>query len=490
MKRSYLFFSLIAIVATVAVLFSACRKINDFTELGGGLIPPVDNINTFDTSISVFAFNDTFSLASDSLRITSDEEHFLGLINTDPIFGRTDAEVYMELKPEFYGFYPFARKDSLKLDSVVLVLGYVERYGDSLATQTINVHELTQAFKRDSSYLVRKQPLTYSAALLNAGGFGQTIFPSALDDSVKAFRDTTAGQVRLKLDTSFARRLMNYDTSNAYRSDSAFKSLFKGFAIRSVSTGGAIIGLNMNSANTKLAFYYKLPKKSGTFDSVAVSYFNFHVDCRSANYVRRDYAGTPVAMAAGQTLQAPVVYIQKTPGSFANIKIPDLPAISNRVIHRAELIVEQLYHPSDDIFSAPSSMYVDAYDSTITDSYKYRTIPASLDFSPNSGFDFVTFGTTPVNAKDPAGNNIRVWKFNLSRYVQHIVRGTQTSYDLRLYAPLTIRGQTKLVGGGSTDYPVFSGSYVNTSIANGRIRVGGGNHPTQRMRLRLIYSKL
>jgi hypothetical protein len=56
-RNSALYF--IAIAASVTVLFSACRKINEATELGGGLIPPVDNITTFDTSITIQAFNDT-----------------------------------------------------------------------------------------------------------------------------------------------------------------------------------------------------------------------------------------------------------------------------------------------------------------------------------------------------------------------------------------------------------------------------------------------
>lgn len=492
MKKHYPVLSFIAFIFTVVFLFSACRKINDFTDLGGGLIPPVDHINTFDTSISVFAFNDTFSFTTDSLRIRKGDEQFLGIINTDPIFGRTNAELYMELKPDFYGFYPFARRDSLKLDSVVLILSYLENYGDSLVPQTIQVHELTQAFKTDTFYLVRQQPLLYGAVLLNAGGTGQTIFPNRLADSVKVFRDTTAGQLRLKLDTSFARRLMNYDTSNAYRSDSAFRSNFKGFAIRSVSSGKAIIGLNMNGLNTKLAFYYKQPKKSGTFDSLNVSYFYFHSGCNAASYVRRDYAGTPVAAAAGQTTQASVVYIQNAPGTFATLKIPDLPAIGNRVVHRAELIVEQLYDVSDTIFTPPSSLYIDASDSSLSGSYKFRTIPVSLDFSPNSGLNLVTFGVIPETAKDAFGNTIKVWKFNLTRYVQHIVRGTQTSFDLRLHAPFTLKGKTGIAGGGLADFsdPFFPRTFVNPAIANGRIRVGGGNRPTQRMRLRIIYSKL
>lgn len=491
MKKRYpvLRFSFL-FVAAVALVFSACRRINDYTDIGGGLIPPVDNINTFDTSLRVQAFNDTFGFLTDSFRSITTDQHFLGLINNDPIFGKTNAEIYFELKPEqsdFFpnGVYPFARKDSLKLDSVVLMLAYTDRYGDSTIPQTINVYELTQAFKTDSAYLIRQQPLSYGAQL-NPGG--TLVFPSRLDDSVKAFRDTTAGQLRIKLDTNFARRMMNYDTSNAYRSDSAFRSYFKGFAVRSVSSGNAIMSFTLSeNLNTKLAFYYKMPKKSGTFDSLNVSYFTFYSQCQSANYIKRDYAGTPVALAAGLVVESPLVYIQNTPGTFANIKIPDLPALTNRVVHRAELIVEEVYDPSDALFTPQNSMYLDAYDPTITSTYKYRTIPYSLDLSANTGsFDFATFGTTPVTEKDAFGNSIKVWKFNLSRYIQRIVNRTQNSYDLRLYSPLTIRGKTK---SGGTDFDI-SGVYVARSIASGRVRVGGGNHPTQRMRLRIVYSKL
>lgn len=490
MKRRYPVLTFASLITAIAVLFSACRKINEFTEVGGGLIPPIDNINTFDTSLQVQVFNDTFGILNDSLRLNGTDTHFLGLINNDPIFGKTNAEIYLELKPgsnDFFsnGTYPFARKDSLFLDSVVLVLGYKERYGDSTIPQLINVYELSQAFKADSSYLVREQPLAYGAQL-NPGG--QFIFPRLLDDSVKVFRDTTAGQLRLKLDTSFARRMMNYDTSNAYRSDSAFKTYFKGFAIRSVSSGNSIMGFDLKNANTKLAFYYRFPKTGGGGDSSTVTYFTSFSQCNSANYVRRDYAGTPVAAAAGVTVQAPIAYVQSSPGTYVNIKIPDLPALGNRVIHRAELIVEQVYDPSDLLFAPPARLFLDAYDPSIQESNKYRSIPYSLDLSPNSGFDLAGFGTVPLNSTDPFGNPIKVWKFNLSRYVQHVVTGTQTSYDMRLYAPLVVALKTRTIGfSGDID---VSGIYVGSSIANGRIRIGGGNHPSQRMRLRIIYSKL
>ena len=42
-------------------------------------------------------------------------------------------------------------------------------------------------------------------------------------------------------------------------------------------------------------------------------------------------------------------------------KYPTLAGLSNRVVHRAELIVEQVYDISDTIFP-PTNLYLDAYD--------------------------------------------------------------------------------------------------------------------------------
>jgi len=59
-KYKFPVLSFIAIVASVAILISGCRKINESTELGGGLIPPVDNINTFDPTLTVQGFQNIF----------------------------------------------------------------------------------------------------------------------------------------------------------------------------------------------------------------------------------------------------------------------------------------------------------------------------------------------------------------------------------------------------------------------------------------------
>src|SRR5439155_13761802 len=173
-------------------------------------------------------------------------------------------------------------------------------------------------------------------------------------------------------------RLLNYDSSGisgAYSSDSVFRTNFKGFALQSMNTGNAVMGFDLTGANTKLAIYYRYNHGGLTKIDTTVSYFNFTSVSSSANYVKRDYSGSPVANSAKVTTPAPFVYMQNTPGTFVNIKIPGLANLSNRVIHRAELIAEEAYDPSDVTFPPPTYLFLDAYDSTIS---HYRTIPYDL----------------------------------------------------------------------------------------------------------------
>jgi Domain of unknown function (DUF4270) len=491
-NKRYLALSGVAIVTAVAILFSSCRKINESTELGGGLIPPVDNIHTFDTTVEVQAFNDTFSLATDSQYLGRNEVFYLGKINNDPLFGKTDAQMFIELKPLVYGAYPFARKDSVKIDSIVLVLSYLETYGDSTIPQTMNVYELDHSnnFRSDSLYLVRKSNLTYNTALPLSFPVNQQILPKNLDDTVKAFRDTTTRQLRIKLDTNFARRLFNYDTSNAYKTDSIFNDRFKGFAIRSENSGNAVMGFNLADVNTKLAIYYKFAKpNSGGTDSTTVNYFFFSALSAGANQVQRDYTGYPVAAAAGGPLPDQLVYLQNSPGTFATLKIPALSTIGNRVIHLAELVMEQVYDVSDTMFGAPEFLYLDANDPTITSSKKFRSIPYDVIYDNfGSPQNLNGFGIVPATKPDGSGHTIKYWKFNISRYVQHVLTGTAANFDLRLYAPFTVSNKFLWPRPDAND--LSTNFNINPTIAKGRVRLGGTNHPTQKMKLRIVYSKL
>jgi hypothetical protein len=324
----------------------------------------------------------TYSKATkDSAIVGLGNDQILGNISNDPLFGKTNAKMFLQLKPEVYpwSFSGIYKKDSLYIDSVVLVLGWNGSYGDTNAPQKVNVKEIDQFSDfRVDSFLTIRDPGPSTTTLLGT----KTFNPSSLKDSVKAFQDTTTGQLRIRLDNSFGRRLLDYDTAHAYANDSAFNTYFKGFAIEAdQSVGNALMAFDIyqNDPNTKLAIYYRYTK--GGQDDTTVNYFLVKPGfSANHNYVNRfDFAGTPLLAASNTLGEDDLVYIINTPGSYATVKIPALRDLSNRIIHRAELIVEQVYDPSsDNKFLPPETLMLDVYDSTLGD---YKFVP--YDFNPD-----------------------------------------------------------------------------------------------------------
>jgi hypothetical protein len=470
-----------------AIIFiSSCNKINQATDLGDDIIPGVDGVNTFDTTISVDSYNSIFADTEDSVGIGRRESHLMGNISSDPFFGRTNAKMFLELKPEFYKwrFSNVFNKDSLHIDSVVLVLGWQGTYGDTMAMQRVHVYEMDQAnnFKIDSNFLIREEYFT-SSNLLGSRDF----FPSTLNDSIKVYKDTTANQLRIRLNNAFGQRLLNYDTLTAYQSDSAFKTYVRGFEIRpDPAFGNALMTFGLvDEPNTKLAIYYRYDK-DGKKDTT-VDYFRFTGASAEHCYINRyGFTGTPLQVAANSPGADNLIYLINTPGSYATVKIPALKNISNRIVHRAELIVEQVFDVSDKTFIQPQALYLDVYDSTIS---QYRAVP--YDFVPDqSGVAQKTFGMFGNNALDGSGNTIRKWKFNLTRYVQNMMIKKEVLHNFRLFTHTIIAQNIKLSNETNSGPLVTVPFGINQYLGIGRVRVGGGTHATQRMRLRIVYSKI
>ncbi|HYM95036.1 MAG TPA: DUF4270 family protein, partial [Chitinophagaceae bacterium] len=257
-----------------------------------------------------------------------------------------------------------------------------------------------------------------------------------------------------------------------------------GFAIvPDVSTGNSLLGISLLGKNTKLAFYYHY-KRGVITDTSVVTYFNFGGLCAHANLVERNYTGTP--LLANQGGPGNFVFLQNTPGTFATVKIPGLTSLPNCVVYRAELVMEQVYDlspSSDQIFSVPSLLFLDAYD---TAKLRFRSVPYDFLYDPTSGANSASFGMLSKKSLDASNNSIAVWKFNITRYVQNYLTRKEPLYNLRLTAPFSSHDLYGVAGGTDQDL-LFS---INPTIAAGRVRLGGGNHPTQKMRLHIIYSKL
>ena len=455
----------------IAFLFS-CTKINEATELGDDLIPAVDNVNTFDTTLDVSAAYHPFN---DSSKNFLSENMALGKLN-DLVFGTTIADMYFNLSSLTYGTYPFgAHPDSVKgIDSVVLSLAYQGSYGDTANSQlSVEVSEIASGNQFNDTTLYR-----YDQPAIPTTGpvLGTKTF------SFKSFRDTTqvirkgdtskaVNVLRIRLNNSLANKLTT-DTS-VYKNDSLFRVAFRGLAVKTTGTTGqgALAYFNLTDyANSKLIIYYRVGKSTGIDSAASISFI--HSTYSQANSIRRTAGGEYTASINIANSQK--VYIQSSPtGSYIGIKIPGLDLFPNKVIHRAELIAFKAPSNLDNFFTPPNRLILD-HKGTNDSAYLFENdLQAGLDGTLN----FSSFGGTL------RGDNS--FRFNITRYVQGIVTRKERNDSLRLYAPL----RTNLFAKNLNQYITVSNL---SAIAAGRVVLYGPTYADRnlRLRLRIVYSNL
>jgi len=473
---------------------SSCTKI-DTTSIGSNLIPAVDNVNTFDTLLDVTTKNFLFN---DSTRLSRTELHAVGGINNDPLFGTVSAATYMEMHPSIFPSSFYAKDSLVGLDSIVLSLAYKGNYGDSAETSSIDfrVFKVLDQMHADTSVdfpAIYKLDQTFRTGAL----LGTKSFPSIkkIRDSIDVRRDSTkykvVNQVRIVLDKNDPSLNSIFRDTNALKTDTLFRSFLKGFKIEATVGGtGALAYFNIADTSTRLEFYYRRKNGGTKIDTTSASFFCGAYAAHANNIVRNINSAEIKTNLASDSL----VYLFTNPGSYARIKIPGLTAVSNRIVHRAELKIIQI----PDVLSGanqlapPHYLYLDRFD-TAVDRVKFNPIPYDLNPSAayscypiNEGIDYNYFGGILPATRIINGKPTYEYNFNLTRYVQSIITRHTSSPDLRLSSAMFAEYFDCT---GVTYVPV-----TGNNVAEGRIKVGGGatkNSPFQyKMQLRIIYSKL
>ncbi|WP_460556727.1 DUF4270 family protein [Ferruginibacter profundus] len=488
-------------IATTACLFLvfinwSCSKL-DTTDIGSDLLPAVDNVNTFDTLLTINTTQGIFD--QDSTIVNYSDDHVVGKIPNDPLFGATTANIYTQFKPGFYPFYYGNAKDTIVgFDSVVLCLSYKGFWGDSTVPIQLQVNAIQNIFHNNGLWDSINQSRNINYAPNVAGVLGNaTIDVRTLGNYVKYAngKDSVKDQIRIKFTPSVAAQFFALDTNvltnNYFRSDSLFRLFNNGFAVSVNGSGNGLIYTNFTDSSSKLEVHFRR-KNGGAVDTTYTALKLISSgDTRSvtANNLIRNRSGHPVLTPAPNE-----IYLQTGPGTYANLDIPDLGTISNRIIHRAEIIVEQIPDPSSAIYTPTNFLYVDLKDTGTT---KWKPIYFDLNpnvgydpdfklntFFPSAGVDFLYHGGYAKNKTDQFGNTIKAYNFNITRYVQQIVTKHTTNYQLRLYAPYM------------AEYPQYASPFDDARrsgsnrLAFGRVKVGGGNNANYKMRLRLVYSKI
>ncbi len=456
-----------------------CTKI-DTTTIGENLIPAVDNIHTFDTTYQVIAQNYDSS-ACDTIYRTAVQP--VGIISNDPLFGQTLANVYVEMKPEFFPYnFPAADANSIEIDSAVMVLQYSHSFGDTNQLQKINVYQLSDTFDLASNYTTCRV-LGYDNSIV----LGQkSFYPSGLKDSVHAYNEEAANQLRIPVSTSFAQKFID-DSAAIFRSNSDFIKYFKGFAlVPDQSSGGQ--ALNYFDFTTSRLSVYMRYKNGGTADTTVVNFALSNYSGLSSSVVH-DYGSSEISNhlshpAGGDSL----IFIQTAPGSYALLRVPALNGLSNRVINKAEIIVDQVYSTGslNDVFSPPQNLYLDVKDSSVSqDQY----IPIPCDFSASelqTGFQYL--GGQMISTTNSSGQPIAEYRLNITRYLQTLITRGKQNLTLRLSAPYFIRNRLTYqdwCGQGIGPFIV-----LRNDVADGRVELNGTNNTPTRIRLHVVYSTL
>ena len=474
----------LVLLISFVILIISCSKINEATTLGGGLLPAVDNVKTFEVALPAATKN---LLMNDSSRVLFSDQVALGDIN-DPEFGQVHANFSFNVDPASFGVYPFAKpKDSITaIDSVVLSLAYKGAYGDTMSNgiQTVSVQEIPYSglgtgLRADSFYRYKDPNSDFTGAQLGSATY--TIRRLGTDSiTIKNPGDTVGFKavnvVRIRLNNNLGTRLAQLDTSSAspnggYASDSMFRTSFNGLSIKSAGGENALAYFSLTDTATKLIVYYRY-KYNGK-DTVGLVNFTHRVNGQS-NYVNITPGGNWAS--ALNNSSSDKIYIQSSPsGSYAGIKIPALDTFSNKVILRAEIIATPV--SSGFPFSPPFRLMLDRIHHNVPDTA--FLLQNDLVVGADGSINWSLFGGS-ILSTDGA------YHLNITRYVQEVITRKEPNDSLRLYAPLRTSVYASNLG-------AIISLPVSNRIAGGRVVLAGGNYtanPAIRLRLRIVYSNL
>lgn len=457
----------------LVVLFS-CTKIIT-TDIGSGLIPPVDGVITKDTVIEV----STKNLGFDTISVGISDDHVLGYVN-DPVFGKTTASINFQVAPETSPFARGINKDSIVVDSVVLSLKYKGVWGDSLQPLSLRVYSMDpeNLFNSKSSYANTKKFI--KGQELTEFNTAKYVDIRRLDDvdTIKgvAATEITTNQLRIRLNKSFGENILRLDSATYYTGDSAFYTYLRGIMVEPDATGQALMRMNLTDTTTRLSLYYH---KLGGGDTLVKRFLPRALTSASSNTILRDYTGTEIPSYINRPdSNQDLIFMQTSPGTRAFINISNVKGMPNVIVHRAEILMNQVPYASNDTLLSPPNLFLAAYNK---DSAHQFIIPYDVSVYNGSINNLTQFGVSPR-----LKNGVYSYSFDISRYVQNIITRSDTLYNLVLTAPYN----QYIYYDNTFQYALPISSPSLNYPATGRIRLGGGNNNNSqyKMRLHIVYS--
>jgi hypothetical protein len=397
-------------VVLLTTLFMACDPPKDIG------LTPLTPVGTFYTDTLTVR---TSTVLADSVR-TSNPDVFLVGRYQDPIFGKITASshFWMNANPTTVPIGSEARYDSL-----VLLMAYGYTYGDTLPTQKIAVHRLTQDLSRTTTYYNNSQ-VSYESTPL-----GETTFLP---------HPNNLGSMRIKLSDALGTELFTLLSNSANQTSDKIHGVLKGLALVPGANNTAIIGVPGGPQTIFLQMYFR----SSATDTTAKAY-TMYANLGTVgggtyragfNRVTADRTGTPLEglqplRPRHASATNGYTYVQDALGIMTKIEIPYLSSIRKNgpaAINRAQLSIRP-----DQSFNRPGITHPSFLVMLETDSTNRIKRNAGNELIVNSDISgFSSFTIDPQIV--PYNNTSRDYTFYLTTQLQAILSGTKKNNSFLL----------------------------------------------------------
>jgi hypothetical protein len=442
LKASSLLYGLFLVIAILS-----CQK-EPYT-VGIDILPPADTLGVYQTdTVTVVAY----TVLQDSVRTDKSTYGLLGA-TADPVFGKTTANVYTQVRLStegvVFGVNPV-------LDSLVLVFYYDGYYGDTNTLQHVKVWELSQDLYYDSSYYSNQTAESYNILLADQ------FYKPRPKDSVKVLGTNVAPHLRINLSnkSNYLGNKILSAPQYILNSNTEFIKFVKGLRVQAfpVDDGGSFIKFKTSTLFSKLAVYYHNQES----DSLR---FDMVIDASAARFTEFNHYGYAGAspefrqqvLNGDTTLGRDLLYVQAMGGCRIKLQMPYLRSLvkdGKIAISNAQLVFE---NPSrDTTVGVPASLSLYRLDSL-------GRIGFVIDQSEGTGYFGGTYVTKP-----------RTYSFRLTRHIQDILTGDTTQNSYLYISPVD---------------PTKNILYYNQVTLNGTSPFNPLLHGG-RLKLNLIYTKL
>ncbi len=343
------------------LVISVISCVKEENKIGDNLVGGVNTTTHFIDTVEI----STKIKIVDSVKSANLNYSILGAIN-DPKFGKTNASLYSQL---FLEQNNIDFGSGAQLDSIVMILPYLDYYGDTTSNQQFNIYEVSEAIDTFKTY--SNATYTVSDVIGN-----QPFTPHPVKS--KSGSSETFNDLRIPLTNAFGNKIMSKSGLSELENDDNFKAFIKGFAIipenNHAQEDGALFTFDYQKIKIRL-FYHV-----GTVHD-SINFICTNTTQRLNSYDHLDYQNSDVLTSIGQ-LNTENLYIQGLAGLEVEIDFPNIDSLQKAlggesvVINKAVL---QVNRTTDTLanFTAPIALLANEYRKPIdgsTDELNYYQI--------------------------------------------------------------------------------------------------------------------